>query len=40
MKRSDVEKEFTPDGGISTAYVGIYVFRQCPSIKVRWDSSA
>jgi hypothetical protein len=34
MKRSDVEKDFVLDGGISTATVANYVYRQCPTIKI------
>ncbi|HUB18002.1 MAG TPA: hypothetical protein VL990_05165 [Acidobacteriaceae bacterium] len=34
MTRADVEKKFRLDGGISSAYVANYVFRECPTIKI------
>jgi hypothetical protein len=35
MFRSDVEKEFSLDGGLFSRGQSFYVYRKCPSIKVR-----
>jgi hypothetical protein len=35
MTRSDIEKEFREDGGLSFSGESIYVYRPCPFIKVR-----
>ena len=34
MTRSDVEKLFVSDGGMSTRYRKTFVFRDCPYIKI------
>ena len=34
MKRSDVERYFVPDGGLSTRTQRTYTYRECPYIKV------
>jgi len=34
MTRSDLEKTFTTEGGISTATTGTYVLRECRFIKI------
>ena len=34
MSRSDIMKQFEPDGGTSTIEQQTYVFQQCPYIKI------
>jgi hypothetical protein len=35
IKRKDIDKVFTQDGGISFRAEGRYVFRECPYIKIK-----
>jgi hypothetical protein len=35
MKRKDVEKAFSEDGGLSFNGEGRYVFKECPLIKIK-----
>ena len=35
MTRQALEQDFTPDGGFSTPWEAVYVYKQCHNIKVR-----
>ena len=40
MKRRDLAKVFTTEGGLSTRLSRVYVYKKCPYIKVKFDFQA